>query len=107
MTDFKEQLHVRGMIAKRVGTLPAGSLPLTLSRVQAADYMRKTPGTDAFRAAYRKLLNDSETGATAVSLFGPRRVLPGTWRCLCVQYFASAEFKQLDSCTDALFGRCS
>lgn len=58
--------------------------------------IRETPGTDAFLVAYKKLLDDSETGATAISASGPRRILPGTWRWLCVQYFGSAEFKRLD-----------
>lgn len=57
--------------------------------------IREAPGSPAFRKRYDELLAgaDQASGATKAA---DRRPQAGTFRWLCVGYFASAEFKSLD-----------
>lgn len=57
--------------------------------------IRETLGTPAFFDVYRKLLADAEAGKLVRPPHDNRRLEPGTYRWLCTQYFASAEFRQL------------
>ena len=59
------------------------------------------PDTPEFASAYQKALASS-TGALLAASDPPRRPLPGTWRWLCTQYFASTEFRQLDERTQTV-----
>lgn len=55
--------------------------------------IRATPGTTEFQAQYDALLNGSTPSPT---LDSSRSASPGTYRWLCVEYFRSTDFKQLD-----------
>lgn len=61
--------------------------------------IREQPGTPAFRAAYDAAFSGPPPAPTK-----PRDARPsaGTFRWLCVSYFASAEFRRLDSRTQAV-----
>jgi integrase len=59
--------------------------------------IRETPGTPEFFETYRRLLNQSERGALPGIAKTDGRPTPGTWRWLCAEYFASADFRRLDA----------
>lgn len=57
--------------------------------------IKEAPGTPAFAEAYQQLISDD--AAAEPELNDPLRLpVPGTWRWLCVEYFKSAAFKELD-----------
>ena len=64
---------------------------------QRKNRIREKPGTPEFFEVYRRLLDQSESGTLAPATKDVGRLVPDTWRWLCTQYFASAEFKRLDA----------
>lgn len=60
--------------------------------------MRDPIGSPEFMAQYQKLMS-GEIEAPPVAQIS--RPLPGTWRALCVGYFASSQFRRLDDYTQA------
>lgn len=64
--------------------------------------IRESLGTQAFFEVYRKLLADAEAGKLVRPRREARDAEPGTYRWLCTQYFASAEFRQLDPRTQTV-----
>jgi integrase len=63
--------------------------------------IRESLGSRAFFEVYRKLLADGDARLATPSQECCRPE-PGTYRWLCVQYFASAEFRQLDPRTQSV-----
>lgn len=61
--------------------------------------LRASPGTPAFEAAYREALSGGDRRGLDVTHPTNARPKPGTWRWLCVQYFSSVDFGQLDAST--------
>src|SRR5690606_28851230 len=61
--------------------------------------IREKPGTPEFVTIYQELLQKSEVGQLSRRVIGHNLPQPGTLRWLCVAYFASADFKQLDERT--------
>jgi hypothetical protein len=63
--------------------------------------LRESPGTLAFAMRYEELLKASDKAPEPKPerKLGRSAVAPGTWRWLCVQYFASARFRGLDPTT--------
>lgn len=60
--------------------------------------IKEAPGTAAFGEAYERLLgNDTAAEPEINDPLSPP--VPGTWRWLCVEYFKSAAFKELDAQT--------
>jgi integrase len=60
--------------------------------------IRAEPGTPEFEAAYHEILSGThQRGAERLEIAA--RPLSGTWRWLCVQYFSSVDFRQLDAST--------
>jgi integrase len=58
--------------------------------------IRETLGSQAFLDVYRGLLEDTQSGKLAPSRRPTDQLEPGTYRWICVQYFKSARFNQLD-----------
>jgi integrase len=58
--------------------------------------IREVPGTQVFLDVYRKLLAELEADTLAPAKPENNKPQSGTYRWLCVQYFCSAEFRQLD-----------
>src|SRR4051812_19516083 len=58
--------------------------------------MREQPGSPEFLETYRLLLEQSEGGKRPAVVKTDGRPVPGTWRWLCTQYFASSNFRRLD-----------
>jgi site-specific recombinase XerD len=61
--------------------------------------IRATPGTPDFEAAYHQALAGSDARAEVANDDIRARPKPGTWRWLCVQYWSSVDFAQLDTST--------
>lgn len=69
--------------------------------------LHETPGTPEFAQRHRDLIAKSnageplseEDGTAAGGAAQPKAPTPGTWRWLCVQYFASSAFHELDVLT--------
>lgn len=55
--------------------------------------IRARPGSTEFQTAYDALLASTEAASTIGRVEGPR---PGTYQWLCMQYFRSTDFRELD-----------
>ncbi len=61
--------------------------------------VREIPGTAEFQARYHELLSLSNAGELAPVEAVGKRPKPGTYHWLCVKYFMSSSFRQLDPST--------
>jgi integrase len=70
-----------------------GNVRFYFRRAGKKTRIRARPGSVEFQTAYDALLTSSEQSSAVDRLEGPR---PGTYQWLCLQYFRSADFRDLD-----------
>jgi integrase len=64
--------------------------------------IREHLGTPEFFEVYRRLIEQSESGALPPAAKESGRPAQGTWRWLCTQYFGSADFRRLQASSQSV-----